>query len=154
MARTLRKTIELSRASQTTMPKKGCAPGGLSRLELQCMKVIWLNRATTVAEVQQCLSPLRPLAYTTVLTVLDRLAKKGAVSRVKRGKAHVYEPALSFETSRDEAIAGLVDFYFQGSAEKLIDYLGNTNRASQPASYSGSEGKSPSDISTMQDCLL
>jgi BlaI family penicillinase repressor len=153
MARTHRKTIEM-RTLQTTMPKKGYTLRNLSRLELQCMRAIWLNRATTVAEVQQCLSPSRPLAYTTVLTVLDRLAKKGAVSRVKRGKAYVYEPALSFEASRDEAIAGLLDFYFQGSAEKLIDYLVNTNRAPQPASYFVGKGKSPSGISTMQDCLL
>jgi predicted transcriptional regulator len=154
MARTLRKTVEMSRASETTMPKKGCTPQHLSRLELQCMKAIWLNRATTVAEVRQYLSPSRPLAYTTVLTVLDRLAKKGAVSRVKRGKAHLYEPALSFEASRDEAIAALLDFYFQGSAEKLINYLANTNRDSQPASSFVSNGRSPSGISTLQDCLL
>jgi predicted transcriptional regulator len=145
---------ELSSASQTTRPRHSCGPQDLSRLELQCMKAIWLNRATTVAEVQQCLSRLRPLAYTTVLTILDRLARKGAVSRAKRGKAHLYEPVLSFEASRYEAVAGLLDFYFHGSAEGLIDYLRNTNRAKQPGHDSSSESESSSNVSTMQDCLL
>ncbi|MCI0418203.1 MAG: BlaI/MecI/CopY family transcriptional regulator, partial [Acidobacteria bacterium] len=99
MAKTLRKSIEISGRARRAGAKQCRGPQDLSRLELECMKAIWLRQAATVSDVQQFLLPDRPLAYTTVLTILDRLAKKGAVTRVKQGKAHVYAPSLSFELS-------------------------------------------------------
>ena len=113
------------------------------------MKAIWLERAVTVLEVQQSLRPRRPLAYTTVLTVLDRLAKKGALQRVKKGKAYYYEPALSFMESRQKALTDLIEFYFQGSAENLLHYLNGAksepSAAAEPVSMSSPE---------ITDCLL
>ena len=99
----------------------------LSRLELTCMKAIWCAGAKTVLQVQQQLKPRRPLAYTTVLTVLDRMVHKGALVRVKRGKAYQYEPAFSYEESRLKALAELIDFYFEGSPEKLREFLNTTS---------------------------
>ena len=116
MAKRLRKAID-------TLPHSTQAGIRLSRLELECMKGIWLRHAQTVSEVQESLLPLRPLAYTTVLTILDRLSRKGAVSRVKQGKAYVYAPSLSFELSRQEALSELLRSYFDGSRERLIEYL-------------------------------
>jgi len=95
----------------------------LSRLELACMKVIWCDGAKTVLQVQQRMKPRRPLAYTTVLTVLGRLVRKGALARVKQGKAYHYDPALSYKESRQKAVAELTDFYFEGSLEKLLEFL-------------------------------
>ena len=153
MAKTLQKTIKLSRGMRPAQPRRCQGPQDLSRLELECMKAIWLHQATTVAAVQEHLLPFRPLAYTTVLTVLDRLAKKGAVSRIKQGKAHLYSPALSFETSRAEAIALLLDFYFDGAAEKLMNYLKSGDGEDVEARVQAARhvAGSPSEI---QDCLL
>lgn len=117
------------------------------------MKAIWLHQATTVAAVQEHLLPFRPLAYTTVLTVLDRLAKKGAVSRIKQGKAHLYSPALSFEASRAEAIASLLDFYFGGTAEKLMDYLRSGDGDGATTRFQAARNV-PEPSSEIQDCLL
>lgn len=116
MAKRLRKAID-------TLPHSTQTGIQLSRLELECMKGIWLRHAQTVSEVQESLLPLRPLAYTTVLTILDRLSRKGAVSRVKQGKAYVYAPSLSFELSRQEALTEFLRSYFEGSRERLIEYL-------------------------------
>lgn len=116
MAKRLRKAID-------TLPHSTQTGIRLSRLELECMKGIWLRHAQTVSEVQESLLPLRPLAYTTVLTILDRLSRKGAVSRVKQGKAYVYAPSLSFELSRQEALTEFLRSYFEGSRERLIEYL-------------------------------
>ncbi|MGL5931240.1 MAG: BlaI/MecI/CopY family transcriptional regulator, partial [Dermatophilaceae bacterium] len=50
-------------------------------------------RGATVREVYDILSGAREIAYTTVLTVLDRLAKKGLVTRERDGRAWRYQPA-------------------------------------------------------------
>lgn len=123
MAKTLRKVIEGLPHSTETGIRQCRGPQELSRLELECMKALWLREAHTVSDVQQSLLPRRPLAYTTVLTILDRLSRKGAVSRVKQGKAYVYTPSLSFELSRHEALDELLHSYFEGSRERLIEYL-------------------------------
>jgi predicted transcriptional regulator len=118
------------------------------------MKAIWLRHAQTVSDVQKSFLPLRPLAYTTVLTILDRLSRKGAVTRVKRGKAYVYAPSLSFELSRQEALTELLQSYFEGSRERLIEYLENGSasaRQEQPQHPHHSRLENSPDL---QECLL
>src|SRR5690625_276007 len=51
----------------------------------------------TVREVNAAVQPTRPLAYTTVRTVLDRLAKKGLVTQEREGRAYRYFPARTRE---------------------------------------------------------
>ena len=63
-------------------------------LEQQVMVLLWrAGEPLTVADVQELLARERDLAYTTVMTVLDRLAKKGLARRERRGRAWCYEPA-------------------------------------------------------------
>ncbi len=67
-----------------------------SRGELEHRVMVLLWQATeplTVAQVQALLAPDRELAYTTVMTVLDRLAKKAMVTRERADRAWRYEPA-------------------------------------------------------------
>ncbi len=60
--------------------------------------------AATVRQVHDALSGSREIAYTTVMTVLDRLAKKGAVEQLRDGRAYLYRPAVT----RDELTAELM----------------------------------------------
>ena len=117
------------------------------------MKAIWLRSAQTVSDVQKGLLPLRPLAYTTVLTILDRLSRKGAVTRVKQGKPYVYTPSLSLELSRQEALAELLQSYFEGAPARLMEYLEHSSTgASHPAPQAPeSRLESSPDL---QECLL
>lgn len=92
-------------------------------LELQCLKVLWVRGEGTVADVQRALEPRRKLAYTTVMTLLDRLLHKGAVARRKAGRAFVYSPAVNRETLRAIAVRDLLDNFFDGSETALIKYL-------------------------------
>ena len=153
MAKTLRKAIETLPHSTQTGMRQCRGPQELSRLELECMKAIWLRHAQTVSDVQASLLPLRPLAYTTVLTILDRLSRKGAVTRVKRGKAYVYAPSLSFELSRQEALTELLQSYFEGSRERLIEYLetGAVASRQEPRPIHHPRLKNSADL---QECLL
>ena len=156
MAKAIAKKIEESPLLDPPPPRSCQGPQDLSRLELECMRAIWLGNALTVHAVQQFLAPSRPLAYTTVMTILDRLAQKGAVTRIKKGKAYLYAPALELEESRKVAVKQLVDFYFDGSFQKLMNYL-------DPRSLGTQEIKGPDSppnkttaeiIPEIQDCLL
>ncbi|MDG4833353.1 BlaI/MecI/CopY family transcriptional regulator [Solwaraspora sp. WMMD1047] len=80
----------------------------LGDLERAVMDVLWdwpagTGAGVTVREVAEAL-PGRELAYTTVMTVLDRLAGKGMVERERAGRAWSYRPAAS----REAHIAGLM----------------------------------------------
>jgi BlaI family transcriptional regulator, penicillinase repressor len=73
------------------------ARGGLGELERVVMDRLWdAGRPMLVREVAAALAD-RELAYTTVLTVLDRLARKGVVHRDRDGRAWRYAPAASRE---------------------------------------------------------
>ncbi|WP_425307712.1 BlaI/MecI/CopY family transcriptional regulator [Ammonicoccus fulvus] len=68
----------------------------LGELESRVMDVLWrVREPSSVRDVHTELAIHRDLAYTTVMTVLDRLAKKGLVSRVRQGRQWLYSPAQS-----------------------------------------------------------
>ena len=105
------------------MPRKPGHGGELPELELECMKVLWQEADLTVGVVQQRLEPRRRLAYTTVLTVLDRLARKGAVARRKKGRAHIYQAVVTQSACRERALARLLNNFFDGSRQSLASHL-------------------------------
>jgi len=98
-------------------------PINLTPLELAIMKSMWRRRSAIVREVQADLLPERKLAYTTVMTVMDRLFKKGALRRTKKSRAHLFEPTFTESEARAEALNGLIDSYFDGSKVRLGQYL-------------------------------
>lgn len=89
-------------------------------LELQILQVLWAHGGSTVAEVQEALKPTKPLAYTTVQTVLNTLERKGKVRRALAGRAFLYEPAASREGVLKQAIRELAEQMFGGSSEDLV----------------------------------
>ena len=88
----------------------------LGELEQAVMEVLWESpTALPVREVQAALADDRELAYTTVMTVMDRLAKKGQLLRELEGRAWRYRPAQSWvELVSDEIVALLAT----GTAEQ------------------------------------
>ncbi len=92
-------------------------------LELQCLKALWELGEANVKDVRRILTGNRKLAYTTVMTVLDRLERRGGVRRRKIGRSFVYTPTLSRETLRRLALKEFVDSFFDGSTDSLKDYL-------------------------------
>ena len=92
-------------------------------LELECLKILWTIGEGNVKNVREGLAGRRQLAYTTVMTVLDRLARKGGVARRKVGRSFLYTPVLRRDVLRASAIDQLVNSYFDGSREALLSYL-------------------------------
>lgn len=78
----------------------------LGELERAVMEYLWsaAPALVTVREVHEHLGRSRSLAYTTVMTVLGRMAAKGTVEQIRDGRAYRYRPALS----RDELTATLM----------------------------------------------
>jgi len=95
----------------------------LAPLERDCMNMLWPLGEATVRDIRDALAPTRPRAYTTIMTIMDRLAHKGVVERRKVGKAYVYRPNLSEEQARSRAVEQLVENYFDGSRGALSTYL-------------------------------
>ncbi|MGO9095021.1 MAG: BlaI/MecI/CopY family transcriptional regulator [Bryobacteraceae bacterium] len=102
-------------------------------LELECLKALWTLGEANVRQVMLALAPRRSLAYTTVMTILDRLARKQAVERRKAGRSFVYSPLLTRETLRRLAVRELVESLFAGSEDELAGYLRQRVPAAQPA---------------------
>ncbi len=71
----------------------------LGELEVEIMRTMWPRREATVREVLEALNAVRErqVAYTTVMTVMGRLADKGLLRRQLVGKAHYYEIAMTEE---------------------------------------------------------
>jgi predicted transcriptional regulator len=113
----------------------------LPQLELECMQVLWDRGHATVGEIQRELQARgRKLAYTTVLTVMERLTRKHVVSREKVKRAFVYAAELAREEMRTRALQNLLRNFFSGSVEELRRHLGVSHvPASQPKAASASD---------------
>jgi predicted transcriptional regulator len=85
------------------------ARGGFGELEQAIMDVVWAaDRPLTGREVVDQLAQSRPVVYTTVLTVMDRLARKGILDKQPAGRAHTYRAVQSREAYTAQRMAGLL----------------------------------------------
>src|SRR5580693_5202716 len=100
-------------------------------LELLCLRALWALGEGNVKAVQQVVAESRPLAYTTIMTVLDRLVRKGMLARRKVGRSFCYVPQATRDAARRAALRELLDGYFDGSEEELKQFL--QKRPEQPA---------------------
>lgn len=97
----------------------------LGRLERECMDVLWAGGDFTVRDVQGRID--RPVAYTTVMTTLDRLYKKGFVARVRAraGRAFIYTAAQSREQVEAAAAAGVLSGLLSTGSTAAMPILSN-----------------------------
>ncbi|MDA8318628.1 MAG: BlaI/MecI/CopY family transcriptional regulator [Actinomycetota bacterium] len=101
----------------------------LGSLEAQVMDALWAaGGPLTVRETLDVLNDGRtpPLAYTTVLTVMQRLAGKGALTRTGRGRGHAYAPAVA-----DEAALAVRDVLHAYGDAAVTHFIGQA--AADPA---------------------
>src|SRR5690625_3370892 len=114
---------------------KSAHPVGLGGdLERAVMEYLWTvsPAAATVREVHESLAESRSLAYTTVMTVLGRMADKGMAEQIRDGRAYRYRPLVSRDeftaalmhdaldsVDTDDRAAALVRFVGAGSADDV-----------------------------------
>ena len=84
----------------------------LGALERRVLELLWAKGALNVREACEALTG--PIAYTTMMTTMDRLYKKGLLSRQKQGRAFLYQAAFSRE-ALDHRVAAEV---MQGALDR------------------------------------
>jgi predicted transcriptional regulator len=106
---------------------------GLGALERDVMDIAWARDEFNVREA--CEQLVSPVAYTTVMTTMDRLFKKGLLSRRKVGRAFMYR-ATATRHELEGVVAGeLVQSLFQDRSEplpilsSLVDAVSDRDRA-------------------------
>lgn len=88
------------------------------------MEILWASGESNVREVAQAVG--RPLAYTTVMTTLDRLFKKGLLARRKSDRAFLYSPLFSRQEWNRKMAGEWVEGFFtatKSSGELLVSCL-------------------------------
>lgn len=111
------------------------------------MNTLWPMGEATVREIRERLAPRRARAYTTIMTIMDRLARKGVVERHKSGKKYVYRPRLSAEEARVHALEQVLENFFGGSRDSLLAQLsrGTTLGEANSAAREGAPATRPSE---------
>jgi predicted transcriptional regulator len=92
----------------------------LTDAELRLMEVLWDRGPSTVGDVAQGLPGESPLAYTTVLTTLRILERKGYVKHQRKGRAFVYRPLIAKEQAQSSAVRYMLSRFFGNSRELLL----------------------------------
>jgi BlaI family transcriptional regulator, penicillinase repressor len=92
----------------------------LSEAQLEIMQVVWAKDEVTVTDVWNVLVQNRQVARNTVLTLMDRLEKKGWLKRRASGQTHYYTAAAARDATLGQVVHQLVDAAFAGSAEGLV----------------------------------
>jgi len=87
--------------------------------ELAILQVLWERGPSTVRAVHEALIE-RGTGYTTVLKLMQIMAKKGILQRDASRKTHVYEAALPKERTERQLVGDLLERAFKGSAERLV----------------------------------
>ena len=92
-------------------------------LEREVLEILWAQGNLAVRDVQSRLR--REAAYTTVMTTLDRLYKKGVLSRVQSGRAFVYSAVFNREELQALIASRLLGQLLQGRADTTMPVLSN-----------------------------
>lgn len=92
----------------------------LTEAELRLMKLLWSRGESSVADLTQSLAGNLPLAYTSVLTTIRVLEKKGYVAHRQEGRAFLYTASVAeHEASRSE-VRHVLSRFFGNSRERLL----------------------------------
>jgi predicted transcriptional regulator len=95
----------------------------LGDLEVDIMGIVWNLQRATVKEVFEIMYERRKLAYTTIMTVMNRLAVKGILAQDKSTVPYVYTPLVERNTMAHSMVGEVVDRLLEGSSGAIISYL-------------------------------
>ena len=118
----------------------------LSKFELEIMHVFWDRGKATVQEVKDALSEAHPGAYSTFLTMMRRMEKKGILEHevAEDGRTYIYSPLVSREEASSRILQDVYHWLFRGSSERLLDGI-NT--------FFLKEGVSPEEIQRLKKLI-
>jgi BlaI family penicillinase repressor len=100
----------------------------LTPQELAIMKVVWRLDKATVRDVYEALRDRRPVAYTTVMTMMKILEDKGYLKKALVDRAHVYRPAQKRQLVVGAMLRDFLDRVFDGAPDALLLHLAKDNK--------------------------
>jgi predicted transcriptional regulator len=95
----------------------------LGPLEAEIMEVVWARGEVTVRDVHDALKARRPIAYTTVMTTLGRLADKDFATKVQAQPAHRYLPQVTREEYARSTVKSVVDWLVSHFPDPAVAYF-------------------------------
>lgn len=94
--------------------------------ELAILQTLWDRGQATVREVNDDLSKIRDVGYTTTLKLMQIMIQKGLLTREKKGKLHIYKPDITQSDTQRKMLDRILETAFQGSSMNLVmKVLGN-----------------------------
>jgi len=100
----------------------------LSDLQLALMRVFWSRPEASAADVVAAIRTTRPLAHTTIATLLVRLEKRGFLVASREGRQVTYRAAVSQQDVRRSMVSSLLAGLFGGDARGLLSHLVDQRR--------------------------
>ncbi|MBP1594753.1 MAG: transcriptional repressor, CopY family [Acidobacteria bacterium] len=91
--------------------------------EFELMEILWPMGEASVRTVWEKVGSSRSLAYTTVMTVLEKMYRKGILKQRKKGKAYLYSPTLSREEALKGVLEHICEIYFRGSRREMARFI-------------------------------
>jgi len=92
------------------------------------MKVVWRLERASVREVYEALRKERPIAYTTVMTMMNVLEDKKYLDKKSNGRAHIYTPTRPRHQVIGAMVRDFVDRVFDGASGSLLLHLAKDTR--------------------------
>lgn len=95
----------------------------LGRRQLEIMRLLWRLGEATVSDLRESLETAKPLAHTTIATMISRLEKQGLVAHRVVDRAYVYRAVVSEDRLGRTVVHDLIDRMFSGSAAQLVSQV-------------------------------
>jgi BlaI family transcriptional regulator, penicillinase repressor len=102
---------------------KGTPFTGIGSLEADILAIVWEKERVTVRDVYETLRERRPIAYTTVMTVMNNLVKKNLLTQDRTNIAYVYVPAIPGAEVAQTILDSVVNRLLGGHANVAVSYL-------------------------------
>ena len=103
----------------------------LGKLELMIMHVVWERGEATVRQVRNAIASRRDLAYSTVMTMMGKMEKKGVLTHRVEERTYIYRPLVSRDEVEGSMLRDLLENVFGGSHQQLVNALVEHENLSQ-----------------------
>ncbi len=102
---------------------KGTPFTGIGSLEADILAIVWEKERVTVRDVYEALRERRPIAYTTVMTVMNNLVKKNLLTQDRSNLAYLYTPAIPGAEVAKTILDSVVARLLGGRANVAVSHL-------------------------------
>jgi BlaI family penicillinase repressor len=97
--------------------------GHPTELELEILKILWKTGQATVGQVREALTAFRELAYTSVMTIMTIMTRKGYLTRRREGRSFIYQAKITEKSITQNMLKDIVDRVFKGSTAAVMANL-------------------------------